>query len=42
MMTQYGDAYRFQAAQGMLHVFNDVTAQAPVGNSHEMFRSELR
>lgn len=32
MMTQYGDAYWLQPAQSMLHVFNDVTAQTPVGN----------
>lgn len=33
MMTQYGDAYWFQAAQSMLHVFNDVTVQSPVGKN---------
>lgn len=42
MMTQYGDAYWFQAAQSMLHVFNDVTVQSPVGNTHEMFCNELQ
>lgn len=42
MMTQYVDAYWLQPAQSMLHVFNDVTAQSPVGNLNEMICSELR
>lgn len=42
MMTQYVDAYWLQPAQSMLHVFNDVTAQSPVGILNEMFCSELR
>lgn len=42
MMTQYVDAYWLQPAHSMLHVFNDVTTQSPVGNLKEMFCSELR
>lgn len=35
VMTQYGDAYQLRPTQGMLHVFDDVTAQTPVGNCRE-------
>lgn len=41
MMTQYGGDYWLQPDQSMLHVCNDVTAQTPVGNSHETFCSDL-
>lgn len=35
VMTQYGDAYQLRPIQGMLHVFDDVTVQTPVGNCRE-------
>lgn len=35
VMTQNGDAYQLRPTQGMLHVFDDVTAQTPVGNCRE-------
>lgn len=41
MMPQYGDDYWLQPAV-LLHVCNDVTAQIPVGNSHEMFCNQLQ